>query len=434
MLHNELKIEYAKLSELKTYHRQLRKPKKQVEKTKRLIETIGLFTPIIIDQDGTIIVGWNLVEAARLLNMDVVPVIRISHLNAQQIRILRIAYDRIAEEAEWDKEALAAEFAELQVLTPDLTITGFEIEEINITLDLLSGGNPNDIVPEVLEGPAVTQLGDIYVMDEHKLLCGDALEDDSYRALMGTEKAQMCFTDQPYNVPITGHAGNSGSKKHREFVEASGEMGTIEFEQFTECAHQRIAAYCIDGAIIFSCMDWRHMPEMHAAARAANLELNNICVWVKDNGGMGSLYRSRHEFVFVFKKGKAKHINNVQLGSNGRYRTNVWEYPGVNSFGGGRMDELKMHPTVKPVDMVADAIKDCSKRDGIILDPFGGSGTTLIAAEQTGRKARLIELDPLYCDVTIRRWQELTGKDAIHALTGKTFNEAMTLQGGSGNE
>jgi DNA modification methylase len=366
--------------------------------------------------------------------MDAVPVIRVSHLNDEKIRILRIAYDRIAEEAEWDKEALAAEFAELQVLTPDLTITGFEVEEINITLDLLSGGNPNDIVPEVSEGPAVTQLGDIYVMDGHKLFCGDALEDDSYRALLSAERAQMVFTDQPYNVPITGHAGNSGNTKHREFVKASGEMGTVEFEQFTGCAHQLIAAYCQDGAIIFSCMDWRHTPEMHAAAQVAKLELNNICVWVKDNGGMGSLYRSRHEFVFVFKKGKAKHINNVQLGSNGRYRTNVWEYPGVNSFGGGRMDELKMHPTVKPVDMVADAIKDCSKRDGIILDPFGGSGTTLIAAEQTGRKARLMELDPLYCDVIIRRWQELTGKDAIHAVTGKTFNETVALQEGSNND
>lgn len=431
---NHLQIEYLHPSKLKDYRRQLRKLKKQIEKTKRLVGIIGVVIPIIIDKDDTIVVGAHLAEAARQLSMDAVPVIRVSHLNDEKIRILRIAYDRIAEEAEWDKEALAAEFAELQVLTPDLTITGFEVEEINITLDLLSGGNPNDIVPEVSEGPAVTQLGDIYVMDGHKLFCGDALEDDSYRALLSAERAQMVFTDQPYNVPITGHAGNSGNTKHREFVKASGEMGTVEFEQFTGCAHQLIAAYCQDGAIIFSCMDWRHTPEMHAAAQVAKLELNNICVWVKDNGGMGSLYRSRHEFVFVFKKGKAKHINNVQLGSNGRYRTNVWEYPGVNSFGGGRMDELKMHPTVKPVDMVADAIKDCSKRDGIILDPFGGSGTTLIAAEQTGRKARLMELDPLYCDVIIRRWQELTGKDAIHAVTGKTFNETVALQEGSNND
>lgn len=431
---NHLQIEYLHPSKLKDYRRQLRKLKKQIEKTKRLVGIIGVVIPIIIDKDDTIVVGAHLAEAARQLSMDAVPVIRVSHLNDEKIRILRIAYDRIAEEAEWDKEALAAEFAELQVLTPDLTITGFEVEEINITLDLLSGGNPNDIVPEVSEGPAVTQLGDIYVMGEHKLFCGNALEDDSYRALLGAEKAQMCFTDAPYNVKIDGHVGNSGKTKHREFAMASGELSDEGFGHFLDAGHEKIAARLQDGGICFSCMDWRHMNEMLHAGKSANMRLINMCVWAKDNGGMGSLYRSQYELVFVFKNGTAKHINNVQLGSNGRYRTNLWQYPGVNSFGGGRMDELKMHPTVKPVDMVADAIKDCSKRDGIILDPFGGSGTTLIAAEQTGRKARLIELDPLYCDVIIRRWQELTGKDAIHAVTGKTFNETMALQGGSNNE
>lgn len=248
---------------------------------------------------------------------------------------------------------------------------------------------------------------------------------------MEGEKAQMCFTDSPYNVKIDGHVGNSGKTKHREFVEASGEMNPEQFTSFLEKPHKHMAAHSEDGAIIFSCMDWRHIREIMDAARNANLDMINFCCWVKDNGGMGSLYRSRHELIFVFKSGKGKHINNVQLGSKGRYRTNVWEYAGVNSFGNDRMNELKMHPTVKPTDMVMDAIKDCSMRGGIILDPFGGSGTTLIAAEKTDRHARLIELDSLYCDTIIRRWQDLGGVDAVHSETGKTYNE--TLEDGGQN-
>lgn len=250
---------------------------------------------------------------------------------------------------------------------------------------------------------------------------------------MAGEKAQMCFTDAPYNLKIDGHVGNSGKIKHPEFMHGVGEFNPHGFTDFLTPPHKFMAEHSEDGAIIYSCMDWRHLQEIQAAAARAGLTLQNICVWVKDNGGMGSLYRSRHEFVLVFKSGKAPHINNVSLGKYGRYRTNVWEYPGVNSFGGGRMGELAMHPTVKPLAMVMDAIKDCSKRGGIVLDPFGGSGTTLIAAEKTGRKARLIELDPHYCDVTIRRWQILTGKDAIHAATGKTFNE-IEREGGQNEQ
>ena len=423
--HNELQIEYLHPKKLKNYHRQLRIPKKQIEKTKRMLEACGLVTPIIIDNDNTIIVGWHLAEAARQINMDAVPIIRASHLDESQVRILRIAYDRIAEEAEWNKEAMAIEFEELQILTHDLTTTGFGIDEINLTLDLLPDSDPDDALPDTIDGPAVTQPADLWIMGNHKLFCGDALIEASYQTLMGDEKAQMCFLDAPYNVKIDGHVGNSGSIKHREFEMASGEMNSKQFTEFLTKPHQHIAKYSKDGAIIFSCMDWRHMREIMDAAHTAKLALINLCCWRKDNAGMGSLYRSQHELVFVFKNGKSKHINNVELGKNGRYRTNVWEYAGVNSFGGDRMEELKMHPTVKPTAMVSDAIKDCSKRGGIILDPFGGSGTTLISAEKTNRKARLIELDPLYCDVTVRRWQALTGQDAVHTETGRTFNETQ---------
>lgn len=434
MIKNELQIEYLPPRELKDYHRQLRKPNNQIEKTKQMIEACGLVTPIVIDKDNTVVVGWHLAEAARQMNIESVPVIRADHLEEKQIRILRIAYDRIAEEAEWDKKVLAAEFEELQVLIPDLTITGFELDEINQILDITIHDDPNDAVPAVKDGPAVTRPGDLWILGDHALFCGDALLEASYESLLKDDAAQMCFTDAPYNVKIDGHVGNSGNTKHREFTMASGEMSEEEFARFLETAHTLVADHLQDGGIVFSCMDWRHMGEMLGAGKHAQMQLINMCVWAKDNAGMGSLYRSQHELVFVFKKGAARHINNVQLGSNGRYRTNVWQYPGVNSFGGGRMDELKLHPTVKPVAMVIDAIKDCSKRGGIILDPFGGSGTTLIAAEQTGRKARLIELDPLYCDVIIRRWQDFTGQNAIHAETGKTFNETQDEQGEQNDE
>ncbi len=249
---------------------------------------------------------------------------------------------------------------------------------------------------------------------------------DSYQKLMQDDKAHMVFTDAPYNVKIDGHVGNSGKIKHREFAMASGEMNTDQFTTFLSTAHQNMAVHCHDGAIIYSCMDWRHQTEILSAATSANLSLQNLCVWVKENGGMGSLYRSRHELVFVFKNGTDKHVNNVELGRHGRYRTNVWEYPGVNSFGVGRQGDLKLHPTVKPTSMVADAIKDCSKLGDVILDPFGGSGTTLIAANKTRRKARLIELDPLYCDVIIRRWQIMTGETATHADTGQSFDHIVS--------
>jgi DNA modification methylase len=230
----------------------------------------------------------------------------------------------------------------------------------------------------------------------------------------------MVFTDPPYNVPIGGHVGGLGSIQHREFAMAAGEMSQPEFTAFLQSVFGHLGAYSANGSVHFLCMDWRHCPEILAAGAAAYTELKNICVWAKNNGGMGSLYRSQHEFVFVFKSGTAAHINNVELGKYGRYRTNVWSYAGVNSFGGDRAD-LALHPTVKPVAMVADAIRDCSHRSGIVLDAFIGSGTTLIAAERTGRRCFGIELDPAYCDVAVRRLRAVCGLEAILKATGQSF-------------
>lgn len=434
MLPNDMQIEYLPPRELNDYHRELRTiPEAQITKSEKLIQECGFPLPVLINKEQVILHGQPFVEAARRMGIEQIPVIRHEHLSEEQARALRIALDRIPEEGEWNKEEIALELSELQITFPDLEITAFDPNEINLFLDLTLDDDLDDDISAFIEGPSVVKKGDLWILGDHVLLCGDALIEASYKTLLKTEVAQMCFTDAPYNVKIDGHVGNSGKIKHREFVEASGEMSVTEFTDFLSKPHQYMARYSEKGTIIFSCMDWRHIREIMDAAHAAKLDMINLCVWAKDNGGMGSLYRSQHELVFVFKNGKGKHINNVELGKNGRYRTNIWQYAGVNSFGNGRMEELKMHPTVKPTQMVMDAIKDCSKRNGIILDPFGGSGTTLIAAEKTGRKARLIELDPLYCDTIIRRWQDLTGEDAVHAETRRTYNEALD-HGEQGNE
>jgi len=300
-------------------------------------------------------------------------------------------------------------------------VTGFEVAEIDILLG-------NDEEPAEADAPfddlikpdPVSRPGDLWLLGNHKILCGSALEAGDYARLMGGDQAQMIFTDPPYNVRVKDISG-LGKHKHAEFAMASGEMDRAEFLAFLGTALGHMADHSANGSIHFVCMDWRHIEELVTAGREAYTELKNICVWAKDNGGMGSLYRSQHEFVAVFKNGTAPHVNNIQLGVHGRYRTNLWKYAGQNTFHAGREDDLAAHPTIKPTALVADAILDCSAPAGIILDPFGGSGTTILAAESTSRHARLIELEPAYVDVAIRRWQKMTGKDAIHAETGKSF-------------
>lgn len=310
-----------------------------------------------------------------------------------------------------------------------IELTGFEMAEVDFILD---GGaeakapdrDIDDDIPQVsASGAAITRPGDLWRLGQHRLFCGDATVADSYAELLGGAEAALVFTDPPYNVPIDGHVSGLGKVRHREFSMASGEMTSEEFRRFLECVFGHLAAHSADGSIHFVCMDWRHLGETLGAGAIAYAELKNLCVWVKSNGGMGTFYRSRHELVCAFKNGTATHINNFELGQTGRYRTNVWEYAGANSFGRDRDAALAMHPTVKPVALVADAIKDCSKRKQIVLDPFAGSGTTVIAAEKTGRRAHVLELDPLYCDTIIRRWQAYTGKRALHANTGRNFEE-----------
>jgi DNA modification methylase len=272
-----------------------------------------------------------------------------------------------------------------------------------------------------MEGAPITRVGDLWQLGRHRLLCGDARAGSTYTTLMKESRADLVFTDPPYNVPIDGHVSGLGQTRHREFAMGVGEMTSAAFTSFLQETLSHVAAVSKDGAIAYVCMDWRHMGELLAAGHAVFSELKNLCVWNKNNGGMGTFYRSKHELVFAFKVGTAQHLNTFGLGDSGRYRTNVWDYAGVNTFRSGRDEELAMHPTVKPVALVADAIKDCSRRGEIVLDPFGGSGTTLIAAERTGRTGRLVELDPAYCDGIVRRYEMLTGKHGRLASTRQTF-------------
>jgi DNA modification methylase len=295
--------------------------------------------------------------------------------------------------------------------------------EIDLLLDPAPGEEDTlDRLPEA-DGPPVTAPGDLWCLGRHRVLCADASSAAAFELVMAGKAAQLVFTDPPYNVPIDGHVCGLGRTRHPDFAMASGEMSEAEFTAFLATVLGHAAGHSADGALHFVFMDWRHLTELLTAGRAIYRELKNLCVWVKDNGGMGSLYRSQHELVLVFKNGSAPHVNNVELGRHGRNRSNVWRHPGVNSLHAGRLADLRLHPTVKPVQLVADAILDASKRRAVVLDPFLGSGTTLLAAERTARHACGLELEPRYVDVAIRRWQEHTGRAAVHVESGLTFDE-----------
>jgi len=426
----ERRVEIIPISQLTPYKGNARThSRKQIRQIADSISRFGFVNPILIDDAGEIIAGHGRVEAAKLLGIAAVPVLRLSHLSDAEKRAYVLADNRIAQQAGWDREILAIELQGLIDLDFEVEFTGFSTADIDIVLDAAAeaqDGPPTaeDEVPDAPNAAAtVSRPGDLWALGAHRLLCGNALDPAAYQALMAGELAEMVFTDPPYNVPIDGHVSGHGRVRHREFAMASGEMSEDDFTAFLRTVFERLAGVSRDGAIHFICMDWRHMGEMLVAGRAVCSELKNLVVWNKTNAGLGSFYRSKHELVFVWKIGTAPHVNTFDLGQHGRHRTNVWDYAGVNTMRTGRLEELAMHPTVKPVAMVADAIKDCSRRKGIILDPFMGSGTTLIAAERTGRWARGIELDPVYVDVAVRRWQSYTGKAARLVATGQCFED-----------
>ena len=427
---DDLTIETMPVSALEPYARNPRThTKEQVRQIARSIETFGWTNPILIDGSGGVIAGHGRLEAAKLLGVDRVPTIRLADMSEAQIRAYVIADNRLAELAGWDDELLAIELQALSEidLDFDIEITGFAMAEIDTLIAGLNGTEGDDEadrLPEIDETTLpITQPGDLWLLGRHRLLCADATKAASFTRLMDGETARMVFTDPPYNVPIDGHVCGLGSVKHAEFAMASGEMSEAEFVTFLQTVLGHMADVSTEGAIHFVCMDWRHLFELLTAGRKVYSDLKNLCVWNKTNGGMGSLYRSKHEMVAVFKAGDAPHVNNVELGVHGRYRTNVWDYAGINTFGKDRDADLAMHPTVKPVALVEDAILDCSRRGDIVLDAFSGSGTTLIAAERSGRRGFGLELDPQYVDATLKRFRDFTGEEPVHAASGLTLAE-----------
>lgn len=397
----------------------------QIKKLARSIREFGLNSPILIDKDGVVLAGHGRLEAARSIGMETVPVICLDHLTPQQARAFMIADNRIAELAGWDMEVLASELDELINLDVEVSLTGFDIGEIDVMLEKAeaSAHDELDLVPTPPDNRGiVTRPGDVWNLGPHRIICGNAQQGEDLEVLLGGDPVHMVFADPPYNVPVRGHVSGLGETSHREFPEASGEMSSHEFTRFLAGSINNAVRHCVDGAILHICMDWRHMGELLAARSQVGLDLINLCVWKKTNAGMGSLYRSQHELVFVLKHGKGAHINNVELGKHGRHRSNVWAYAGANTFRKGRTEDLAAHPTVKPVALVADCIRDVSNPGHVVLDPFLGSGTTLLAAELTGRMARGVELDPAYVDVAIDRWQRMTGHQAILASTNESFS------------
>jgi DNA modification methylase len=406
-------------------------PPRQIKQIARSISTFGFLLPIVVDEAHRVLVGIGRLLAARDLGYAEVPTIQVSHLSDAQKKAFAIADNQLATISKWDDPILAKQLKELSIINLDfdIEVIGFDMGEIDLRIESidLDVADPADSLPELPAGDALTQIGDIWTLGRHRILCGSALDPAVYANLMQGKKGDLIFTDPPYNVRIDGHATGLGANRHREFAMASGEMTSAEFQDFLFSICSLLIRHSADGSIHYLCMDWRHAGELLAAGRAVYTEHKNTCVWVKSNAGMGSLYRSQHEFVFVFKNGQATHRNNVQLGRFGRHRSNVWNYPGANSLGRGTEEGnlLALHPTVKPIKLVADAILDCSARGDLVLDPFLGSGSTLMAAERVGRSCYGIEIDPVYVDTVIRRWQAQTGDDAIHDATGRRFNDII---------
>jgi DNA modification methylase len=404
----------------------------QITRIAESIKAFGFIVPILIDRDNKVLAGHGRLLAAQRLGLSKAPTIRLERLTPAQAKAFAIADNRLTEIATWDDRLLGEQLRELSELDLDfsLEVTGFSIPEIDLRIEqaapgsVRTGSDPDDELPNPADDPPVSQLDD-RIAGRHKLLCGSALDGSSYRRLMDRALAQAVITDPPYDVPINGHVSGKGRVRHREFVMASGEMGREQFTSFLCTAFELVARHSANGSLHYICMDWRHQFDLLRAAEGIYSELKNLCVWVKDNAGMGSLYRSQHELVFVFKRGTGRHRNNVQLGQFGRNRTNVWQYPSTSHFGrrGEEGDLLARHPTPKPVALIADALLDCSTRGALVLDPFLGSGSTLIAAERVGRNCRGIELDPVYVDLAIRRWQRFTGAHAVHAASGKRFDD-----------
>ena len=426
--YTRLQSEYLATSALKPMPGAPRRhPKSQIRALMRSIEAFGQVLPVLVDEQSRIISGHAQLEAATRQGLTEVLAVRIEYLTEPQIKALMIALNRLADLSAWDEKALGTVLLELSELDLDfdLEATGFSLAEIELKIEGLNGDEDR---PEeqlrVPSGPAITQLADVWQLGAHRLICGSALEASTWEQLMGSDSAALVVTDPPYNVPIDGHVSGLGAHRHREFAMATGEMDTTEFQKFLQTAMAHAHQWSDPGSLHYWAMDWRHVVEIGAAGRDVYERFINICVWSKNQPGMGSFYRSQHELFFVFAKAGAPTRNNVQLGRFGRSRSNVWQYPGAASLAktAEEGNPLALHPTVKPLALICDILLDASVKGDIVVDPFCGSGTTIIAAEKLGRRARAIELDPLYCDTIIRRWQHWSGESAVRVADGISFD------------
>ena len=430
---DKLVVEYWPTDSVKPNARNARAHSpEQLQQLAGVIKTVGFINPVVVDENNKLLAGHGRVLAADLLGLEFIPTICVDHLTETEKRAYMLADNKLVLNAGWDEDLLRVELEFLMNAEVDFTvdITGFNTPEIDLLLhtDPVPGADEEHI-PAPDPDNAVSRPSDLWILDRHQIIVGDCRDAEAIDTLMDGTLARMVLTDAPYNVAIQGHVSGLGKNQHREFSMASGEMSPVEYTGFLTDSFIQLARASEDGSLLYAFMDWRHTGEILEAGEAAYDRLINVCCWVKSNGGMGSLYRSRHEMVYVFKKGTAPHINNVELGKHGRYRTNVWEYAGYNAFGRDRDESLGWHPTVKPVPMLMDAILDVTNPGDIVLDGFLGSGSTLIAAERTRRICYGVELDPAYVDVTIRRWQNETDQQAVLADTGQTFDQVAVDRG-----
>jgi DNA modification methylase len=408
----DLAIEYREPATIRpNKHNARTHSKRQVSQIAQSITAFGFTNPILVDEASTLIAGHGRLEAAKNLNLNKIPVIEIAGLSENQKRGLLLADNKIAQNAGWDADVLRVEIGTLSTLNLDfsLDVTGFSAGEIDVLLNPKQIDPDDEVIPAAPSNSRV-QTGDIWRLGDHRIGCGDCRDTDFLKRLVGADQqVAAAFLDPPYNVAINGHA--NVRSRHREFAMASGEMSDAQFRSFLAETLGACASVSRNGAVHFICMDWRHMDDLSAIGKKVYGELLNLCVWNKSNAGMGSLYRSKHELVFVYRVGTDAHFNAVELGRHGRNRTNVWDYASVNSMVGSRREDLLLHPTVKPVAMVSEAICDVTRRGELVLDTFLGSGTSLIAAERTGRHFAGCDIDSGYVEIAMERWSGITGRE-----------------------
>ena len=421
-------VEYIDPKALVPPSRKLRqRSPRQLKRLARSIEDFGFLVPVLVDEDLSIVAGDGRVEAAKLLALPVIPIIRIDHLTKAQQRLFAIADNVTPQGVDWVPGALTLELKELKLIEPELDLTSSGLSIVQI--DTMFGrartqelADADDVLPPLVPEP-VSRVGDRWRLGRHVLGCGDARGAAFLTGLLEGRQARLLLGDAPWNLKIEGVVSGKGKTKHLDFVMAAGEMSRAEFVRFLTEAITAAQASLVDGALVYLFMDWRNLDALAEAAAECGLVQKNLLVWCKDNAGLGLLYRSQHELIALYKYGGAPHTNNMRMGEDGRNRSNLLFYPGANSFGKGRSEALKSHPTSKPVSLLADILLDVTAPGEIVIDPFGGSGSTLIAAERMDRVCVMIELHPPYVDGIIRRYEKLCGTGATHFDTGKTFAE-----------